>query len=88
VGGIFTACALAALIWLALAFGMQPPRMRSAMMLHVDSAKMADAKSLETQLLAMAGVAEARIAVEENVAYLRVEKDHFDPEAAKALLQK
>ncbi len=87
VSGIFIACSLGALLWFALAFGMQPPRMRSAVMLHVDEAKTADAKTLETQLLALAGVSEARVAIEENVAYLRVEKEHFDADAAKALLQ-
>jgi len=87
VTGIFIACAIGASIWLVLAFGMEPPRMRSAIMLHVDSARINDAKSLEMQLLQLAGVSEARIAVEENVAYLRVEKEHFDADAAKALLQ-
>ncbi len=87
VTGIFIACAIGASIWLVLAIGMQAPRMRSAIMLHVDSIRVDDAKALEAQLLAMAGVSEARIAVEENVAYLRVEKEHFDPDAAKALLQ-
>jgi len=87
VTGIFSACAIGASIWLVLAFGMQAPRMRSAIMLHVDSNHVDDANALETQLLALAGVSEARIALEENVAYLRVEKEHFDTDAAKALLQ-
>jgi len=87
VEGIFIACSIGALLWLALAFGMAPPRMRSAMIMAVDPNLMGEAKGLETQLLKLAGVAEARIAVEENVAYLRVEKEHFDTEAAKALLQ-
>ena len=87
VTGIFIACAVGALLWLGLAIGMAPPRMRSAMIMAVDPDRIGDAKGLETQLLKLSGVAEARIAVEENVAYLRVEKEHFDPEAAKALLQ-
>jgi len=87
VEGIFIACSIGALLWLALAFGMAPPRMRSAMIMAVDPSLIGGAKGLETQLLKLAGVAEARIAVEENVAYLRVEKEHFDAEAAKALLQ-
>jgi len=87
VEGIFIASSIGALLWLGLAFGMAPPRMRSAMMLHVDAARIDDVKSLEAQLLAMSGVWEVRIAEEENVAYLRVEKEQFDAEAAKALLQ-
>jgi len=87
VEGVFIACTVGALLWLGLAFGMQPPRMRSAMMLHVDGSKMADAKALETQLLALPGISEARIGLEEHVAYLRIDKEHFDIEAAKALLQ-
>jgi len=87
VTGIFIACAMGALIWLVLAIGMVPPRMRSVMIMAVDPDRAADAKSLETQLLQLAGISEARIAVDENVAYLRVEKEHFDADAAKALLQ-
>jgi len=87
VTGIFIACAMGALIWLVLAIGMVPPRMRSVMIMAVDPDRAADAKSLEAQLLQLAGISEARIAVDENVAYLRVEKEHFDADAAKALLQ-
>jgi len=87
VDGIFVACAAGALAWLALAFGMAPPRMRSAMMMAVDPSRLDDPKALEAQLLQMAGISEARIAADEHVAYLRVEKEHFDAEAARALLQ-
>jgi len=87
VNGVFIACAVAALIWLGLAFGMQQPRMRTAMMMHVDAERIADAKQLEASLLALPGVAEARIAADEMVAYLRIEKEQFDADAAKALLQ-
>jgi len=87
VTGIFIACAVGALLWLGLAIGMEAPRMRTAMMLHVDKNHTDDAKSLEAQLLALPGISEARVALEESVAYLRVEKEHFDADAAKALLQ-
>lgn len=87
VNGIFIACSIAALFWLGLAFGMASPRIRSAMIMAVDPARSGDAASLEAQLLQLNGVAEARIAVDENVAYLRVEKEHFDADQAKAVLQ-
>ncbi|MDQ6982381.1 MAG: MFS transporter, partial [Mariprofundus sp.] len=87
VTGIFIACSLGALLWLGLAYGMKPPRMLSATMMAVDSSRVGEAKALETSLLQLAGVAEVRIAEEENVAYLRVDKEHFDADAAKALLQ-
>jgi len=87
VTGIFVACSLGAILWLGLAYGMTPPRMLSATMMAVDPSRIGDAKALEASLLQLAGVAEVRVIAEEKVAYLRLEKEHFDPEAAKALLQ-
>jgi len=75
------------LLWLVLAVGMVPPVMRSATMMAVNPILIGNSKMLEKKLLALAGVSEARIAVEECVVYLRVEKEHFDPEEAKPLLQ-
>jgi len=56
-------------------------------MMAVNPTLIGDSKMLEKKLLALNGVSEARIAVEECVAYLRVEKEHFNPEEAKPLLQ-
>ncbi|MDX8409841.1 MAG: MFS transporter [Mariprofundales bacterium] len=87
VTGIFTACAIGALLWLGLAVGMTPPQMRSAMMLAVNPQRAQQGTQLEQQLLQVKGIHEARVVAEEAVAYLRVEKDVFDAKAAKALVE-
>jgi len=86
VTGIFIACTVGALLWLGLAVGMVPPQMRSLMMLAVNPAHIDDGDALEKQLLALAGVSEVRIVRDEAVAYLRVEKNEFNADEAKALL--
>jgi len=86
VTGIFTACAIAAALWLVWAIGMVPPVMRSATMLAVDASLIGEAKSLELKLLQMEGISEARIAVDECVAYLRVDKKTWNQDAAMELL--
>jgi len=86
VTGIFAACAIGALLWLGLAMGMAPPQMRSLVMCAVNPARANESQKLEQQLLQLPGVSEARIASDEAVAYLRVEKSEFDEGAAKAVL--
>ncbi|MDX8412519.1 MAG: MFS transporter [Mariprofundales bacterium] len=86
VTGIFIACSVGAVLWLGLAVRMVPPQMRSLMMLAVNPARIGDDDALERQLLAVAGVSEVRIVRDEAVAYLRVEKNTFNVDEAKALL--
>jgi len=86
VTGIFTACAIAAALWLVWAIGMVPPVMRSATMLAVHASLIGEATSLEEKLLQMEGISEVRIAVDECVAYLRVDKKTYDQDAAMKLL--
>lgn len=84
VQGVFFSAAVIALLWLLVALGMRMPVMRSSMMLHVASD--ADGPALETALLQVAGIHEARVVPEENVAFLRVDKELFDRAAVDALL--
>ena len=69
-------CALAVLIWFLVAFRMQHPRQGVPHMIHV-GARSAD-PLLRDQLLALPGVEEVLIAVEEGVAYLKVDKRQVD----------
>ncbi|RMH51453.1 MAG: MFS transporter [Zetaproteobacteria bacterium] len=86
VTGIFVACAVAALLWLALAMGMKPPVMRSLVMLHFDAAPGRDANALEQALLEQRGIFEVRVISEEQTVYLRVEKEVWDIDKARAIL--
>ncbi|RMH61393.1 MAG: MFS transporter, partial [Zetaproteobacteria bacterium] len=84
--GVFYGCALVMLLWLALALGMRMPAMRSAHMMHVDGARVVSVEALEQQLLALDGVYEARVVPEEDAVFLRIDKQQFDEQQARALL--
>jgi predicted MFS family arabinose efflux permease len=86
VQGVFYACAVAALIWIVIAAGMHVPAYLSNYMTHVDAAVHDDFTSLTDQLLAVAGVHEAKVVVEDSTAYLRVDKRKFNPEDVDKLL--
>ena len=85
VQGIFFSAAVFALLWLFVAMGMQMPVMRSSVMAHVESD--VDAELLERDILALAGVFEAKVVPEENTIFLRVDKQIYDGEALSALLK-
>ena len=74
-GALFTAL-VAALVWLVIAFGMKKPRQLSTYLLNLEG----NTSIKEEQLLAIPGVAEAAIIVEDGIAYLKVEKHILDEE--------
>jgi predicted MFS family arabinose efflux permease len=74
-GALFTAMA-AALIWLGIAVTMRKPRQLSTYLLNLGG----NASISEEQLLAVPGVAEAAIILEDGIAYLKVEKHILDEE--------
>ncbi|MDX8404973.1 MAG: MFS transporter [Mariprofundus sp.] len=84
VQGVFFGASALALLWLLVAAGMQMPAMRSAMMRHVASD--VDVATLESGLLQIAGISEAKVVPEENTAFLRVDKKTLDLAALDALL--
>ncbi|OIO68221.1 MAG: MFS transporter [Zetaproteobacteria bacterium CG1_02_53_45] len=85
VQGIFLTTASFALLWLFVAAGMKMPVMRSSIMAHVESD--VDAAVLEREILALAGVFEAKVVAEENTVFLRVDKQIYDADALNALLK-
>ncbi len=86
VTGVFAVCAVGMGAWFVLALGQRMPAMLSSHMAHVDGALVEDAAALERRLLELPGVAEARVAPEENAVFLRVNKKEFDPEALDRVL--
>lgn len=81
--GLFVFTAALALVWLALAVAMPPPRFLNTRLIPVSSA--ADPAALAAALRALPGVAEAVVIPEEATAYLKVDAKLFDPAQAKAL---
>jgi len=86
VQGVFYACAIAALVWIVVAAGMRVPAYLSNHMVHLDEALLSDSGSLADRLLGVAGVHEAKVVVEDSTAYLRVDKQKFNPEDLEKVL--
>jgi MFS family permease len=74
-GALYTAMG-AALVWLLIAATMKKPRQLSTYLLNLGG----NTGISEEQLLAIPGVAEAAIIVEDGIAYLKVEKHILDEE--------
>ncbi|MDE2306323.1 MAG: MFS transporter, partial [Gammaproteobacteria bacterium] len=72
-----------AALWLLVAATMRPPRYLATRTLQVSDLHSRDPEALTARLLAVAGVAEAVLAPEEDAVYLRVDSATYD--AAKAL---
>lgn len=86
VEGVFFACSAAALVWIVVASGMRVPAYLSNYMTHLDADLLGDIAVLNGKLLAITGVHESKVVVEESVAYLRVDKRKFDPAELEKVL--
>jgi len=87
ISGVFYTCAVIAGIWVLVALGMRVPAYLSSFMMHVELASDEEAERLAAHLLAMDGVHEAKIVMEDGVAYLKVDKEKFNQQAAMELVQ-
>ncbi len=76
--GVFLFGAVAALVWLAVAFGMQQPGNLANHMLNVGPIDEAQAWELQVEIAKMAGVAEATVVAADGIAYLKVDKSLVD----------
>ena len=78
--GVFYACAGAATLWFVFAVSMQAPAYLSSFMahVHVELADAHAAANMAEELLKIEGVSEAKVVLEDAVAYLKVDKGLFD----------
>jgi predicted MFS family arabinose efflux permease len=76
--GVFMFAALAAAVWLVLAFTAPPFQLLSTRTVHIGKQSAADAKRLAHELLAVPGVAEAVVVADEGVVYLKVDAATLD----------
>lgn len=76
---VFLFAALAVVAWLLVALPMKPPRKLSSHIYRVEVADQAGAERLSRELAALAGVAEAVVIPEDGLAYLKVDRQVFDP---------
>lgn len=83
-GFLFAALALLAAVWLGLAAGMAPPPFLNSLMLSFQQLTPEEAPLLAERLRAVPGVHDVVVLVEEQVAYLKVDKQALDEEALRA----
>lgn len=76
--GVFLICAAIVLSWLVLAVTMRNPRYVSTYVLKVGEIAPQDVNQMIARLVAVRGVAEASLAADEGIAYLKVELHALD----------
>lgn len=82
---VFSACAIALALWAVIAATMRRPSDLSTRLVHVGAVSLEEARALAARLLAVRGVAEAEVVLEEGVAYLKVDRRTVDEESLARL---
>jgi len=78
---VFTVAAVLTVFWLIVMFSLRSPRYFASRIIRVGIVSDAEAMELNTRLLAIAGVEEAIVIVDDEVAYLKVDKKKLDEAA-------
>ncbi|WP_297387559.1 MFS transporter [Acidiferrobacter sp.] len=82
--GAIVTSASAALLWLLVALRMAEPRYLSSYVLPIKASDTQEASSLQAALTAIRGVADAAVAADEGVAYLKIDRALIDETALRA----
>ena len=75
---VFLFCAAMAVVWFLVAWRMASPGDASSQVVRIGAGQDADGPALQRHLLAIPGVEEAVVAMDEGVAYLKVDKARLD----------
>lgn len=75
--GIFVFCSAMGAVWLLFALTMQKPAYLSSKIVNLAATNLTRIPALQASLLAVKGVKEALISVEERAAYLKIDKKQF-----------
>ena len=78
---VFTVAAVLTVFWLIVMFSLRSPRYFTSRIIRVGIVSDAEAMELNARLLAIAGVEEAIVIVDDEVAYLKVDKKKLDEAA-------
>ncbi len=81
----FGVCALLAVVWFLMAFGMRNPPPLSSHLLNLGQVSEAQAEAAAVRLKDVRGVAEAVVVAEDGVAYLKVDRRILDRDALRAI---
>jgi MFS family permease len=80
ISGVYYACAMMAGVWFLVALTMDKPRHLSTHILPLPSISDSSSDALLNQIKAIAGVEDAAIALDEKVAYLKIDKQVINPD--------
>ena len=83
---VFLFCAGAAIVWLVAAISMTTPRYLANMLISIDTVDEREAEEFIQDLLQIEGVAEVKTHFEENVAYLKVNKETLNKDELQGLI--
>ena len=73
IASVFVLCTVVTLIWLLIAMSMSTPRYLANLIVSIDSFSTSDPEYLTSQLLAVEGIAEAKVHFKDQIAYLKVD---------------
>lgn len=82
--GVFTFSAVIVAVWLLLALQLPQPTFYTSRVLKLDPLLFSDKERLHSELLAVPGVKEVAVVVEECVAYLKIDRENIDEDALRA----
>lgn len=83
---VFLFCAVVLLLWFVVALSMKSPRHMSSLLKHLDIQTAAQAKEITDKLLAVKGVLDVGISVDDSTAYLKVDNELLDHQALDAIV--
>ena len=83
---VFLVCSGVLFVWFLIALTMKSPRHMSSLLKHVDIQSSAQATAITDKLLAVKGVLDVGISVDDSTAYLKVDNELLDEAALDAII--
>ncbi|HAI97848.1 MAG: MFS transporter [Cycloclasticus sp.] len=83
---VFLVCAVILFVWFLVALSMKSPRHMSSLLKNVDVETDEQAKQITDKLLAVKGVLDVGISVDDSTAYLKVDNELLDEAALDAII--
>ncbi len=83
---VFLVCAVVLFVWFMVALGMKSPRHMSSLLKHIEIETDAQAKEITDKLLAVKGVLDVGISVDDSTAYLKVDNELLDEKELDAII--
>jgi len=85
--GLFTLCSAALVLWFVVALSMQQPRYLKSLLVKVGAMGHESAQKLEQAIEQVTGVAEVTVDGRDEVAYLKVDSQQFEPQQLEQIIQ-